>query len=150
MSYKFTVKLDEGAIMPTRAHILDAGLDLYAREDRIIPPRLEHTEENSAVFDTGVHILMPPHHFGKIEGKSGLMVNHNVCSLGGVIDEGYTGSIKVKLYNMGCDPYQVRKGDKIAQLIIQYYASPDIYEVETVDELPETERGDAGFGSTGR
>lgn len=74
-------------------------------------------------------------------------VNHSVVSCGGVIDEGYTGSIKVKLYNLGTEPYTVHAGDKIAQLIIQPYAAP---ELELVEHLDETERGENGFGSTGR
>lgn len=150
MSYKMMVKLDEGAKMPTRAHILDAGLDLYSREELTIPPRTEMIVENSATFDTGVHIVLPPWHYGKIEGKSGLMVNHNVCSLGGVIDENYVGSIKVKLFNMGIAPYTVRKGDKIAQLVVQPYTMPEAFGIEVVDRMPETERGENGFGSSGR
>ena len=149
MAYVMTVQLDDGAKMPTRAHILDAGLDLYSREEKTIPPRTS-AEDNSATFDTGVHILLPPWHYGKIEGKSGLMVKHNVCSLGGVIDEGYTGSIIVKLFNMGTEPYTVHKGDKIAQLIIQMYTAPEFGGVEFVTAMPTTDRGADGFGSTGR
>lgn len=141
------VKLDAGAIMPTRAHETDAGLDLYSRVDLVIPPRTDMVLENSATFDTGVHVVFPHHCYGKIEGKSGLMVNYSVCSLGGVIDEGYTGPIKVKLFNNGLAPYAVHKGDKIAQLIIQPYVAP---EIELVDELEQTDRGESGFGSTGR
>lgn len=135
------IKLDTGATMPTRAHETDAGLDLYSREDKFVFPGL------SEVFDTGVHIELPHGYFGKLESKSGLNVKHGVVSCGGVIDEGYIGSIKVKLYNFGKRAYAFRAGDKLAQLIIQPYAAP---ELELVDELEETERGDAGFGSTGR
>ena len=74
-------------------------------------------------------------------------VKYNVVSCGGVIDEGYTGSIVVKLYNLGTVPYTVRAGDKIAQLVLMPYLAPDL---ELVDELDETDRGDQGFGSTGR
>lgn len=135
------VKLDPGAYMPTRAHSTDAGLDLRAPTDFYIPIH------GSAVIDTGVHINLPPCTYGKIESKSGLNVNHNIVACGGVIDEGYTGSIRVKLYNLGQDGYQFREGDKIAQLIIQ----PCFYEeIHLVDHLDESERGANGFGSTGR
>jgi deoxyuridine 5'-triphosphate nucleotidohydrolase len=136
---KTKVKLDEGAKMPTRAHPEDAGLDLYARETQTI--------RNSAVFDTGVHLAIHRGFFGKIESKSGLNVNYGVVSCGGVIDSGYTGSIKVKLYNLGNEDYTVKKGDKIAQLIIQPCVAPELEEVEDLDDTP---RGDKGFGSTGR
>ena len=140
------IKLDKSAIMPTRAHETDAGLDLYALGDRVIFSRDERTIENSGVFDTGVHIQLPPGYYGKIEGKSGLNIHFGIVSLGGVIDEGYTGSIKVKLYNMSNQPVLIQKGQKIAQLIIMPYAAPDL---ELVDHLDETDRGDAGFGSSG-
>lgn len=139
------IKLDPGARMPTRAHDTDAGLDLYAMEDKVIWPDCKVGD--GMVFDTGVHIELPPGTFGKIESKSGLNVNRGIVSHGGVVDEGYTGSIKVKLYNHGPRGYAVRKGDKIAQLIIQPYLAPPL---ELVDELEETERGDNGFGSSGR
>lgn len=135
------VKLDDGAIIPTRAHDLDAGYDLFARETQIVPAK------ESAVFDTGVHVAIPAGYYGAIKSKSGLNVKHGVTGEGGVIDAGYTGSIVVKLYNHSGFDYKVNKGDKISQLIIQPIITPDI---EIVDELDETERGNNGFGSTGR
>lgn len=150
------IKLDEGARMPTRAHPTDAGLDLYAAEDAVIYPAGFHRYDAmtgdvhfvpcSAVIDTGVHIAFDTGTYGKIESRSGLNVHFHVVSCGGVIDEGYTGSIKVKLFNFGQSGYKVHAGDKIAQLVIMPYLVP---EIEKVDELAETERGDAGFGSTG-
>ena len=149
--------LDEGAILPTRAHATDAGLDLYSREEKTIYPQgwksldpfsvIEYSLPSSEVFDTGVHIAFDPGTYGKIESKSGLNVKNSVVSCGGVLDEGYTGSIAVKLYNLGTEPYTVNKGDKIAQLVIMPYLTPKI---ELVDALDETERGNGGFGSTGR
>ena len=133
--------LDEGAVEPTRAHPQDAGLDLYAMEDQAI------LEGCSASFDTGVHMLLPEGTYGKIEGKSGLNVRCGVVSLGGVIDEGYTGSVVVKLYNLGDKPYMIRKGDKIAQLIIMPCVKPVLRQVEG---FAQTERGENGFGSSGR
>ena len=102
---------------------------------------------SSATIDTGVHIELPRGYYGKVESRSGLNVNHDIVSCGGVIDEGYTGSIVVKLYNLGNEAHIFDPGDKVAQLVIQPYIAPEIEYVET---LTETDRGDAGFGSTGR
>ena len=140
------IMLDDEAIMPTRAHDQDAGLDLYAREEDIIFGITDECLDNYAVFDTGVHIELPPGTFGQLFSKSGLNANYNVVSCGGTIDEGYNGSIKVKLYNLGRKPYLVRKGQKICQLVIMPCLKP---ELELVDKLEETERGESGFGSTG-
>lgn len=134
------IMLDEGAILPTRAHSTDAGLDLYSREDMAILPG------GSAVFDTGVHTELPSGTFGQLFSKSGLNVNYNIVSCGGTIDEGYTGSIRVKLYNLGDKPYMIRARQKICQLVIMPCLQP---ELEVVDRLEETERGENGFGSTG-
>lgn len=134
------IKLDAGAYMPERAHPLDAGLDILARETKEVPAG------GHAVFDTGVHMEIAPGFAGLLMSKSGLNVNYSITSEG-VIDAGYTGSIKVKLYNHGDLPYQVRAGDKISQLLIVPVAYP---EIELVEDLQTTERGDSGFGSTGR
>lgn len=134
------IKLDPGAIQPTRAHDTDAGLDLYALEDRIIEAK------GDATFKTGVHVQLPHGCVGLLVSKSGLNVKHGITSTG-LIDEGYSGEITVKLYNHGGRDYTIRKGDKISQLVIL----PVLYEpVEIVDEIDGGERGDAGFGSTGR
>ena len=134
------IKLDEGATMPTRAHEADAGLDIYSRETRVIPKR------GSAVFDTGVHVLIPKGYVGMLKSKSGLNIKHDITGEE-VIDAGYTGSIKVKLYNNGPCTYVVGVGDKISQLVILPILTP---ELELTDELGDTDRGDGGFGSTGR
>ena len=134
------VTLDEGAKMPTKAHLTDAGYDIYAREKQIV------CAKESAIFDTGVYIELPPNTVGMLKSKSGLNVKHDITSEG-VIDVGFTGSIKAKLYNHGTKPYQVLRGDKITQLVIFDCRFPD---VEIVEELETTERGENGFGSTGR
>ena len=120
------IKLDEGAKMPSRAHEWDAGLDLYSREDKYVYPG-EH-----AIFDTGVHVAIPKDCVGLITSKSGLMAK-GITSRG-TIDSGYTG-------------YLVRKGDKITQLLVM---PAIICDTELVDELEDTERGEGGFGSSGR
>lgn len=146
------VKLDSGAKMPTRAHDTDAGLDLYARESQIVPAR------GSAKFDTGVHVELPIIHLrilfwklsfktvGLLKSKSGLNVKHGITSEG-VIDVGYTGSIVAKLYNNSDEDYIVNAGDKITQLVISPILTPKL---ELVDSLEDTERGDSGFGSSGK
>jgi dUTP pyrophosphatase len=101
---------------------------------------------DSAKFDTGVHVEIPEGYVGFIKSKSGLMVNHDIVT-DGTIDSHYTGSITVKLFNLGKKPYRVHAGDKIAQLVIIKCELP---ELEIVDRLEETDRGACGFGSTGR
>jgi len=135
------VQLDEGAFMPERAHKLDAGLDLRSPVDILVP-----CSGGSAIIDTGVHVQLPPDSVGMLKSKSGLNVKHDITSEG-VIDCGYDGSIVVKLYNHSDTPYQVRRGDKISQLVILpvLYLSPI-----KVDKIQGGERGDNGFGSTGR
>lgn len=134
------IMLDEGAILPTRAHAQDAGLDLYSREDEVIFPG------GSAVFNTGVHVDLPAGSYGRLESKSGLHIKYDIICAGGTIDQGYTGSIHVKLYNLGKLPYMVRKGQKIVQLVIIPCEKPKL---ELVERLEETDRGNNGFGSSG-
>lgn len=133
------VMLDPGAKMPTRAHSTDAGYDLYAREEKYIPAL------GSATFDTGVHVEIPNGYVGMVKSKSGLNVKRGLTSEG-VIDCGYTGSIAVKLYNHSPKAALIAKGEKISQLVIMPIITQDL---ELVDKLEETERGNGGFGSTG-
>ena len=134
------IMLDEGAEMPTRAHPWDAGLDLYAKKGGYIPG------ECSAEFDTGVHLDIPKGFVGFVKSRSGLMCKNHIIT-DGTIDSGYTGSIRVKLFNLGMTAYKVNPGDKIAQLVIQPCVCPPL---ELVDSLDTTDRGANGFGSTGR
>lgn len=134
------VKLDLLAFLPTRAHETDAGLDLYSPIDVAV------LGGGSTVIDTGVHIELPSGTVGMIKSKSGLNVKHGITSEG-VIDVGYTGAICVKLYNHSDRTYIVKRGDKISQLVILPILTP---ELELANELVKTERGNNGFGSTGR
>lgn len=134
------IKLDKGAHMPERAHDTDAGIDIKAIGEHIISPH------NSQVIKTGVHVQLPHGYAGLLVSKSGLNVNENITSTG-LIDEGYTGELIVKLYNHGRYTYTVHDGDKVTQLVI----IPVAYEpLELVDSIDGGERGDGGFGSTGR
>ena len=134
------IMLDPGAYMPEYAHGQDAGADLRSPFDVSIRPH------SSITIDTGVHVEIPSGMVGMLKSKSGMNVKYDITSEG-VVDEGYTGSIRVKLYNHGYGTYTVCKGDKITQLVIMpvYHA-----EFEQVDGLEKTERGNGGFGSTGR
>jgi dUTP pyrophosphatase len=134
------VKLEPWAYMPERAYSTDAGADLRTPYNETIEPR------GSVVIDTGVHIELPPNTVGMLKSKSGLNVKHGITSEG-VIDVGYTGSIRVKLLNHSDKPYEFKAGDKISQLVIMPILTPTF---ELVDELEETERGNGGFGSTGK
>lgn len=134
------IMLDEGAKLPTRAHSTDAGLDLYSPDDYAV------LEGDSVVIDTGVHVELPLGTYGRLESKSGLHINYDIICAGGTIDEGYTGSIKCKLYNLGKKPYMIRKHQKIVQLVIIPCLQPRL---DVVEKLTETERGENGFGSTG-
>lgn len=134
------IKLDEGAFLPERAHAADAGYDLRSPIKTIL------FAGKAVVIDTGVHVEIPEGYVGMLKSKSGLNVNHDIVGEG-VIDSGYTGSIRVKLYNHGTEIYVIEVGDKISQLVILPIATP---ELELVDELEETDRGGGGFGSSGR
>ena len=134
------IVLDEGARMPQRSHPYDAGLDLFSREDAYI------RANGSYLFDTGVHVQIPEGCVGFVKSRSGLMVNHGITT-DGTIDAHYNGPIKVKLFNHGGSKYEVKAGDKIAQLVIVPCV---LLPTEVVDSLEKTDRGDNGFGSTGK
>lgn len=132
------VQLDEGAKLPSRSHDTDAGLDIYAMEDAVIPMF------GSIKLDTGVHVAIPKNHVGFLTSKSGLM-QEGITSRG-TIDSSYTGSIKAVLFNHNNRPYRIQKGQKITQLVILPIITPKPI---PVDHLEATARGDSGFGSTG-
>lgn len=132
------VVLDKGAFMPEKAYNVDAGFDIRT------PIDFEVFDDYTV--DTGVHIEIPEGYVGFLKSKSGLNVNRGILTEG-VIDCGYTGSIRVKLYNNSYQPQDFKKGDKITQLVI--LPIPEV-ELKQVEKLAETERGDGGFGSTGK
>ena len=138
------VQLDDGAYMPERAHDLDAGYDLRTPVDFNLPPA-DDMGDGWKVIDTGVHMEIPPGHVGFVKSKSGLNIKDGITS-DGTVDAGYTGSIRVKLYNHTGTWRQFKAGNKISQIVILPIITPAL---ELVDKLPETERGTRGFGSTG-
>jgi dUTP pyrophosphatase len=127
------------ARLPVYGHPGDAGLDLFAVVDRDIAPG-----EVFAV-PTGIQIAVPAGHVGLVWDKSGISLK-GVHRLAGVIDAGYRGEVQVVLINLGAAPFAVRKGMKIAQLLVQ--PVPAVAVVES-DSLDDTSRGQGGFGSTG-
>lgn len=134
------IMLDDGAYMPSRGHCIDAGLDLRTPKAVTVPAY------GSAIVDMGVHVALPNGCAGLLVSKSGLNVRHDITSTG-LIDEGYTGSIVVKLYNYGGEDHRFEAGDKITQLVV----IPVVCEpLEQVSAFNRTERGNNGFGSTGR
>jgi len=127
---------------PKYAHKGDAGLDIMANESVIIPP------ESIAVVGTGLYIALPEGTEGQVRSRSGNSIRGLVVNNApGTIDETYRGEVKVILKNQNKTPYRVNIGDRIAQLVIAKYERLDVVIVETLDP---TERGENGFGSTGR
>lgn len=134
------IMLDDRAHIPSRGHGTDAGLDLRTPEAVTVPAY------GSVTVDTGVHVALPHGCAGLLVSKSGLNVRHDITSTG-LIDEEYTGSIVVKLYNHGGEDYRFETGDKVTQLVV----IPVVCEpLEQVSAFNRTARGDNGFGSTGR
>lgn len=126
---------------PVRAHSLDAGLDLRTPVDITVPAH------GSAMVDLGIHFEIPEGWFGKLESKSGLNVMKQVFCGGGVIDSGFTGSIMARLYNFSDEDYHFNKGDKFVQIVFLPILTPELVKVEKFNEY---ERGNSGYGSSGR
>ena len=133
--------LNEAAKVPTRANLTDAGFDLYSVEDLIIAPQSRKTVK------TGISLEMPDHFAGLIWPRSGLSVKSGIDVLAGVIDSGYRGEIMVCLYNTSKDVVEIKRGDRIAQIIFQEVPLVSLSLSET---LGSSQRGDNGFGSTGK
>lgn len=134
-------KVQSDAVLPKFAHPGDAGMDLFALEDTVVLPG-EVTKVR-----TGIAMQIPDGYVGLCWDKSGISIKHGIKLLGGVIDAGYRGEVIVGLINLGKEAYTFEKGHKIAQMLIQKVARPEIEETE---ELSDTSRGEGGFGSTGK
>ena len=137
------VVLDQGAYMPQKAHEADAGYDLRT------PTSFALSIMDNRIIDTGIHIAIPEGYVGIIETKSGLNTKFGITCTG-VVDAGYTGSIRVKLYRNDINGDGLKHfdiGDKIAQIVFYPIAN---FELNQVDALENTERGDNGFGSSGK
>ncbi len=134
-------KLHPNAKLPAYAQHGDAGMDLFAAEDMIIG------EGTRAWVPTGVAMEIPVGYVGLVWDKSGLSMTHGIKTVGGVIDAGYRGEIKVGVINLSTVNHHIGAGHKIAQMLIQKIEVPALTEV---DELSDTARGESGFGSTGK
>ncbi|GAB4254875.1 MAG: dUTP diphosphatase [Thermoleophilia bacterium] len=130
------------ARLPWRAHPGDAGADLHAVEEVVIPPG------ERRIVSTGIALAIPEGYAGLVHARSGLAFKHGlmVVNAPGLIDAGYRGEVRVCLYNSGTEPYAIAPGDRIAQLVVQRVETPEYVSVEALDE---TRRGSGGFGSTG-
>lgn len=134
-------KLNENAKTPHFAHDDDAGMDLFAAEEVTIAPG------ESATIPTGIAMAIPLGYVGLIWDKSGHAIVRGLKVMGGVVDAGYRGEIKIGIINHGKEPHTFEAGDKVAQMLLQKVSQATFTEV---DELSETVRGEGGFGSTGK
>lgn len=132
---------ESGAKLLERAHFDDAGMDLFSREDAVIPC----TGKRKYSFNTGIHVAIPHGWYGELQSKSGLFKDHGLFTTG-TIDSGYTGPIVVTIYNLSDEDFHMKEGMKLTQLVIK--PCSDCMPVE-VPALASTDRGDGGFGSTG-
>jgi len=135
-------RLDASVALPAYAREDDAGLDLHAAHDAQLAPTAR------ALVGTGLAIAIPPGFVGLVLPRSGLALTRGVTVLNapGLVDAGYRGELKVLLVNHGDQPVTVRRGERVAQLVIQRVERAELIEVS---ELPASERGAGGFGSTG-
>jgi len=134
-------KLHTDAILPQYAHHDDAGMDFFAVENVALAPG------ERAQVPTGIAMEIPEGYVGLIWDKSGLSHRHGLKTLGGVIDAGYRGEVKIGVVNLGAEPYTIEAGHKVAQMLIQKVEQPTLTEV---DSLQDSTRGENAFGSTGK
>lgn len=133
-------KLDANAKLPEKNNPNDAGIDIFSNEAHTLQPGEVY------MFSTGISVAIPDGYVALIWDRSGLG-SKGIHRLAGVIDSGYRGEWKIVLANVSNDPYEVEVGDKIAQCVLQQFEKVTISEV---DELPESLRGEKGFGSSGK
>ncbi|EHK50034.1 hypothetical protein TRIATDRAFT_297382 [Trichoderma atroviride IMI 206040] len=134
-------KLSPQGRLPTRGSAFAAGYDVYAARDTIVPAR------GKVLVDTDISIAVPAGTYGRIAPRSGLASKHFIDTGAGVIDADYRGPVKVLLFNHADADYEIKEGDRVAQLVLERIVTPDVVEVE---ELEESVRGVGGFGSTGK
>ena len=130
-------------LIPAKAHADDAAFDLRSRTDISVPVN------RSTLIPTGVFIELPVNYEAQIRPRSGLALKHNITLTNspGTIDAGYRGEIGVIMFNHGPETFEIKRGDRIAQMVIAEL--PEV-ELELAPELTETDRGTGGFGSTGK
>lgn len=136
-------KRSENATTPTKGSALAAGYDLYSSEKSLVPAR------GQAMVATDISVIVPVGTYGRVAPRSGLAVKHGISTGAGVVDADYRGEVKVVLFNHSEKDFEINKGDRIAQLVLEQIVNADIEEI-TEAELDTTERGAGGFGSTGK
>lgn len=129
------------AKLPVRASKFAAGYDLFSAEDIVIAAK------SKALVRTDISVAIPSGHYGRVAPRSSLALKHFIDVGAGVIDEDYRGPLGVVIFNHNNNIFEIKKGDRIAQLIIEKISYPEVVEV---DNLDDTDRGDGGFGSTGK
>ena len=134
-------KLSEDAQMPQRHSEFAAGYDIFASKDTVLKAN------DKAIVPTDLAMAVPEGYYGRIAPRSSLAAKHFIDVGAGVIDSDYRGPVGVVLFNFKTEAYHIKKGDRIAQLVIEKIATPD---VEEVKKLPDSVRGSGGFGSTGK
>ena len=134
-------KTEERAIIPTRSNSDDAGWDLYSITTRSIAPSQRVT------IRTGISLQIPEEYVGLIWPRSGMSVKNGIDVLAGVVDSGYRGEIKVCLLNTSREWMDIKEGDRIAQILFQQVPH---FQLQEVDILQNSDRGEGGFGSTGK
>ena len=139
VSPSFDIVYKENA--PIRQTMGAAGHDLVSEQEVVLEAG------SSAIISTGVQVALPMGYYGRVAGRSSLAFKHGITAFEGTIDSDYRGEIKVKLFNHSKENYTIKKGHRIAQLIIQSYMAP-LWNV--VEQLAPTKRNDGGFGSSGR
>lgn len=134
-------KMSDRATTPSRGSELAAGYDLYSAENVVIP------KQGKALVKTDIAIALPEGCYGRVAPRSSLSWKHHIDVGAGVIDRDYRGNVGVVLFNLSQQDYKVQQGDRIAQLIVERISISPLVEVE---ELDDTARGTAGYGSTGK
>lgn len=135
-------KRSDKATTPTKGSPLSAGYDLYSSEAAVIPAK------GQGLVATDLSIICPIGTYGRVAPRSGLAVKNGISTGAGVVDADYRGEVKIVLFNHSDKDFEVKQGDRIAQLVLEKIVNADIVEIEDA-ELDQTERGAGGFGSTG-
>jgi dUTP pyrophosphatase len=133
-------KISQFATLPLRGSTGAAGYDISSAYDYIVPAR------GKAMCLTDIVMVIPHGHYGRVAPRSGLTWKHSIDVGAGVIDEDYRGNVGVILFNHSEVDFEVKRGDRIAQLVLEHISTPEVIEVQSLDE---TERATGGFGSTG-
>ena len=135
--------LDDGTFDIQRAHFDDAGIDMRTPEWFVL------RAGEQKVVDLKVRVQIPVGYYGKMESKSGLMVNHGIVCMGGVVDSGFRGTIKVRMWNTSSEDYEFEKGDKLVQMVLIPVLLADLVKADKLDAAVSG-RNESGWGSTGR